>query len=92
MVRNPNLDHETKELVHQGMKELTGQFSTLMLKELKRAMVDYEGLKMGNEVVHENVKALLNQALEMHQPIKVNKKEFLVGHLSYRSCVWSGQR
>jgi len=76
-VRNPEVDRETKELVHQGMEELTGQFSTLMLKELKRAMVDYDGLKMGNEVVHENAKSWLNEALDLHQPIKELRTERL---------------
>ena len=71
VTRNPDIDAETKELVRCGVKELTEQFSTLMLRELKRMMIDYEGLKRGNEVVTQNAKTLLSQALDLHQPIHV---------------------
>ena len=70
-MRNPELDAESKEMLQIGIQTLTEQFSTLMLKELKRVLLDYEGIRLGNAVVRENTKVLLAQALDLYEPVKV---------------------
>ena len=84
-VRNPELDTESKEMLQIGIQTLTEQFSTLMLKELKRVLLDYEGIRLGNAVVRENTKVLLAQALELYEPIKVSKDAVPVSCFLYRS-------
>lgn len=74
--RDP-VDLETRQIVQNSVDALTAQFSTLMLKELKRTMIDYHGLENGNTVILEDAKELLSQSLDLYKPIKQLRNERL---------------
>eukprot|EP00210_Caulerpa_lentillifera_P005468 g5229.t1 len=74
--RNP-VDLETRQVVQNSVNTLKAQFSTLMLNELKRTMIDYHGLDDGNTLILEDAKVLLSKTLDLYKPIKQLRSERL---------------
>lgn len=67
--RNPS-DQPTRHFLDTSIKSLTSQFSTLMLKELKQTMMDYQGLDFGSTMILEDSKTSLSRRFEQYKPIK----------------------
>eukprot|EP00210_Caulerpa_lentillifera_P008044 g7681.t1 len=74
--RNP-IDKTIRQFVETSVENLTSQFSTLMLKELKQTMMDYHGLEFGSTLILEDSKVKLSERFELYKPIKKLRSENL---------------